>query len=161
MIGGSNPIRGWEFFSSPPRPHRLCDPPNLRSSGYSFPEAKASGAWSWPLRLVPRLTRGAIPPFPQYVALRIRELPISKLGPQTDYPDWWFSWFSLVTPDSGIALGYGLDDGGSSPDRGWEFFSLPQRPYRLWGPTQPTGAFPGSKAAGAWSWPLASVKCLC
>jgi hypothetical protein len=28
----------------------------------------------------------------------------------------------------GIALGYGLDGGG------WEFFSSPQRPERLWGP---------------------------
>jgi hypothetical protein len=34
---------------------------------------------------------------------------------------------------NGIALGYGLDDRGSSPGRGWEFFSSPPRPDRLWG----------------------------
>jgi len=33
-----------------------------------------------------------------------------------------------------IALGYGLDDGGSSPGRAWEFFSSPPRPHRLWCP---------------------------
>jgi len=32
----------------------------------------------------------------------------------------------------GITLGYGLDDRGSSPGRGWEFFSSPAL-----GPTQP------------------------
>jgi hypothetical protein len=35
---------------------------------------------------------------------------------------------------SGTALGYGLDDGGSSPDSGWEFFSSPPYPDLLWGP---------------------------
>jgi hypothetical protein len=34
---------------------------------------------------------------------------------------------------SGIALGYGLDDGGLSPCRGCEFFSSPPRPDELWG----------------------------
>jgi hypothetical protein len=35
----------------------------------------------------------------------------------------------------GIALGYGLDDGVVSiPGGGWEFFSSPPRPERLWGP---------------------------
>jgi hypothetical protein len=29
MIGGSSPCRGWEFFSSPPRPDRLWGPPSL------------------------------------------------------------------------------------------------------------------------------------
>jgi hypothetical protein len=33
-----------------------------------------------------------------------------------------------------IALGYGLDDRGSIPGGGWEFFSSPPRPERLWGP---------------------------
>jgi hypothetical protein len=37
----------------------------------------------------------------------------------------------------GIALGYGLDDRGSRvrfPAGGWELFSSPPRPERLWGP---------------------------
>jgi hypothetical protein len=34
MIGGSNPGRGWEFFSSPPRPDRLWGPSSLLSNGY-------------------------------------------------------------------------------------------------------------------------------
>jgi len=34
-----------------------------------------------------------------------------------------------------IALGYGLNDGGGlSPCRGWEYFSWPPCPDRLWGP---------------------------
>jgi hypothetical protein len=33
----------------------------------------------------------------------------------------------------GIALGYGLKDRGSIPGGGWEFFSSPPRPERLWG----------------------------
>jgi len=39
MIGGSSPGRGWEFFTSPPRPDWLWVPPSLLSSGYrrSFP----------------------------------------------------------------------------------------------------------------------------
>jgi len=32
------------------------------------------------------------------------------------------------------ATGYGLDDRGSIPGGGWEFFSSPVRPDRLWGP---------------------------
>jgi len=45
------PGGGWEFFSSPPHPHRLSGPPSLLSNGYqcSFPSGKAVGAWSWPL----------------------------------------------------------------------------------------------------------------
>jgi hypothetical protein len=34
MIGGSSPGRGWEFFSSPPRPDRLRGPPSLLFNGY-------------------------------------------------------------------------------------------------------------------------------
>jgi hypothetical protein len=34
MIGGSSSGRGWEFFSSPPRPDRLWDSPSLLSNGY-------------------------------------------------------------------------------------------------------------------------------
>jgi hypothetical protein len=30
---GSNPGRGWEFFSSSPRPDRLWGPPRLLSNG--------------------------------------------------------------------------------------------------------------------------------
>jgi hypothetical protein len=35
--GGSRPGRGWEFFSSSPRPDRLCGPPSLMSNGYQGP----------------------------------------------------------------------------------------------------------------------------
>jgi hypothetical protein len=34
MIGGSSPVRGWEFFSSLPRPDRFWGPPSLQSNGY-------------------------------------------------------------------------------------------------------------------------------
>jgi hypothetical protein len=34
MIGGSSPGRGWEFFSSSPRPDRLWGPPSFLSNGY-------------------------------------------------------------------------------------------------------------------------------
>jgi hypothetical protein len=34
MIGGSIPGRGWECFSSPPRPDRLWGPLSLLSNGY-------------------------------------------------------------------------------------------------------------------------------
>jgi hypothetical protein len=44
----------------------------------------------------------------------------------------------------------------SIPRGGWEFFSLPQRPDRLWGPLTSypmcaRGSFPGVKATGEWS----------
>jgi hypothetical protein len=35
---------------------------------------------------------------------------------------------------SGIVLGYGLDDQGSNPGRGLEFFFSPPSPTWLWGP---------------------------
>jgi hypothetical protein len=46
---------------------------------------------------------------------------------------------TIILPDSsvGIALSYGLDDQGSRvrfSAGGWEFFSSPPRPERLWGP---------------------------
>jgi hypothetical protein len=34
LFGGSRPYRGWEFFSSPPRPDRLLGPSNLLSNGH-------------------------------------------------------------------------------------------------------------------------------
>jgi hypothetical protein len=39
------------ILSSPNRPDRLWDTPNLLSNGFwgSFPGGKAAGAWSWPL----------------------------------------------------------------------------------------------------------------
>jgi hypothetical protein len=57
----------------------------------------------------------------------------------------------------GIALGYGLEDWGSKssiPRGGWEYFSSPQGPERLWGPPSLLsngyqGSFPVGKAAGA------------
>jgi hypothetical protein len=47
--------------------------------------------------------------------------------------------------------------GGSSPGWGWEYFSSPPRPDRLWGPPsllsngygRGGGAFPGGKTVGA------------
>jgi hypothetical protein len=56
MIGGSSPGKGWEFFSSPPRPDRLWSPRGLVSIGYQglHPWGKAAGSWSWPLHLMPR-----------------------------------------------------------------------------------------------------------
>jgi hypothetical protein len=55
----------------------------------------------------------------------------------------------------GIATGYGLEGWGSVPGRG-KIFSL------LWGPPSSyrmgsAGCLPWYKAAGAWSWPLASI----
>jgi hypothetical protein len=43
MIGRFDSRRGWEFFSSPPRPERLWDPPSLLSSEYRvlFPWGKS------------------------------------------------------------------------------------------------------------------------
>jgi hypothetical protein len=64
----------------------------------------------------------------------------------------------------GIATGFGLDGQGSLPGRSKKFFSTPQRPDQLWGPPSLLcngyqGSFPEGKAAGAWSWPLASIYC--
>jgi hypothetical protein len=67
----------------------------------------------------------------------------------------------------GIALGYGLDDRGSRvrfPERAGNF-SLHHRVQTGSGahpasyPMGNRGSFPGSKAAGAWSWPLTSIYC--
>jgi len=54
MIEGSSPGRGWEFFSSPPRPGRLWSQPISypMGTGGSFPTGKVAGAWSWPLTSV-------------------------------------------------------------------------------------------------------------
>jgi hypothetical protein len=45
LIGGSNPDTGWEFFSLPPRPDRLWNPPSLLSNVYYgfFPGVKRPG----------------------------------------------------------------------------------------------------------------------
>jgi len=45
--------------------------------------------------------------------------------------------------------------GGSSPGRGWEFFSPQPRPDRLWSPPRHLyngyqSSLPGGKAAGTW-----------
>jgi hypothetical protein len=65
----------------------------------------------------------------------------------------------------GIALGYGLDDGGSRVrfPAGAGNFSLHHRVQNGSGAHQasyPMGtgdSFPGGKAAGAWSWPLTPI----
>jgi hypothetical protein len=48
---GFDPRRGkwWDFFSYPPRPDQLWDPPSFLFNGYrgSFPGVKAVGAWSY------------------------------------------------------------------------------------------------------------------
>jgi hypothetical protein len=65
----------------------------------------------------------------------------------------------------GIALGYGLDDRGSTvrfPEEAGNF-SLNHRVQNSSGahptscPMGTTGSFRGSKAAGAWSWTLTSI----
>jgi hypothetical protein len=66
-----------------------------------------------------------------------------------------------------IALDYGLDDRGSRVrfPAGAGNFSLHHSVQKGSGahpasyPTKTRGFFPGSKAAGAWSWPLTSIKC--
>jgi hypothetical protein len=67
----------------------------------------------------------------------------------------------------GIALGYGLDDRGSRFrfPAGAGNFSLHHRVQNGSGahpasyPIGRRGSFPGSKAAGAWSWPLIPIYC--
>jgi hypothetical protein len=71
MMGGSSPSRGWEFFSSPPRPDWLWALPASYPMGTrgSFPEGIAARRSSWPLtpHIISRsITRGAIPSLPQY-----------------------------------------------------------------------------------------------
>jgi len=86
MIGGSRPGRGWEFFSSPPRPYRLWGLSSLLSNGYQglFPcgvkrqgheanhslpsSAEVKNAWSYtftpPIRL-----HGVVPQGQLYIYL--------------------------------------------------------------------------------------------
>jgi hypothetical protein len=47
MIGVSSPGRGWEFFSSPPRPDRFWGPSSLLSNGYQ-------GFFPWGVRMPER-----------------------------------------------------------------------------------------------------------
>jgi hypothetical protein len=66
---GFDSRRGWEFFSSPPRPERLWSLPSLLSSGYHglFPWVKSGRGvkLTTHLHLVPRSRmRGTIPPLP-------------------------------------------------------------------------------------------------
>jgi hypothetical protein len=71
MIGGSSPGRGWEFFSSPPRPDRLWAPPSLLSNGYEglfsrgIKRQGREANHSHPSSAESRML-GAILPFPQY-----------------------------------------------------------------------------------------------
>jgi hypothetical protein len=77
---------------------------------------------------------------------------------------WHRNWCGTLYSAVGMATGYGLDDrrvGVRSPVGGKNFhFSMSSRPTL--GPTQPSIQWmpatfsPGSKAAGAWSWPLTS-----
>jgi hypothetical protein len=41
---------------------------------------------------------------------------------------------SLLAPNIFLSTNYGLDDWGSNPGGGWEFFPSPPRPDRLWDP---------------------------
>jgi hypothetical protein len=71
MIEGSSPSRGWEVFSSLPRPERLWSPSSLLSNGYQglFPWGQGVGGVKLTphLHLVPRSRKhGAILPLPQY-----------------------------------------------------------------------------------------------
>jgi hypothetical protein len=78
----------------------------------------------------------------------------------------WQIYLCLI-PDSsvGIALGYGLEDRGSRVRflAGAGNFSLHNRVQNGSGvhpasyPMGTRGSFPGSKVAGAWSWPLTSI----
>jgi hypothetical protein len=45
------------------------------------------------------------------------------------------SWIWGRNSPDGMAIGYGLDDPGTIPVSA-KFFSFPQRPYRLWGPSR-------------------------
>jgi hypothetical protein len=67
--GASSVGRGWEFFSSPPRPDRLWGSPNLLSNGYqrlsTWRQSGRGVKLTTHLHLVPRSRmRGAIPPLP-------------------------------------------------------------------------------------------------
>lgn len=65
------------------------------------------------------------------------------------------SWDSSV----GIGTGYGLDDQGSSPDRG-KSSSSPQRPQPPWGHQVPdVKLFIEDKAVRTLSWTLTSIYC--
>jgi hypothetical protein len=70
MIEGWSPGRGWEFFSSPSRPDRLCRPPSLLSNGYKgfflWEQSCRNVKLTTHLQLVPMLMRGDISPLPQY-----------------------------------------------------------------------------------------------
>jgi hypothetical protein len=66
--GGSSPGRGWEFFSSPPRPDRLWSPPSLLSNEYRGMKLTTH-------HLVTRSRmRGAISPFPNTPSWRGAQL---------------------------------------------------------------------------------------
>jgi hypothetical protein len=68
MIGSSSPGRGWEFFSSPPRPDLFWGPPRILFNGYQSLSLEVNGRGlklTTHLHLVPRSRmRGAIPPLP-------------------------------------------------------------------------------------------------
>jgi hypothetical protein len=106
MIGGSNRSRSLEFFSSPPRPERLWDPPSLLSDGYlrSFPGVKR------PVR-----EADYSPPSSAEVKecvelyLQSPNTP-SWCGVQLKHRDNFTFTFTFRV---GVALGYGLDDGDS------------------------------------------------